>query len=94
MATIIVLALLGASEALAWLWKMRAAAGASFWHSDASTALASVLRVAFVLTGAHAVPRDTPRCIAAGAYAGSATAATLAAHRLWGHKPRGFGAGT
>ncbi len=94
MATILILALLGVSEALAWLWKMRTAVAASYWHSAASTALVSVLRVVFVLTGAHAVLRDTPWWMAVGAYAGPATAATLIAHRAWCKKPGGFGAGT
>lgn len=96
MATILILALLGVTEALAWLYKMRTAVGASYWHSAASTALVSVLRVVFVLTGANAVLRDTPWWMAIGAYAVPATAATLIAHRGWRKpdKPKGFGTGT
>jgi hypothetical protein len=87
MSTIVMLALLGAAEAVVWMWRMRtAASAASRWHAAAWTLATCVLRVAFIALGVSATLAGD-WLVAGAAYCLAASGTTWLVHPWgWGRR--------
>ncbi len=75
----VILVLVAITEAVVWLWRLRAGVGKSRWHAAASTVLVCLTRMVWLWAGVK-VTLDGSPVIGAIAYCGAAGLAPFVVH--------------